>query len=187
MHYERNLIPDKLNLDELYVKTKQIEDNRIKIYRTILGRIHSKIKISSRLRATDKFCFYIIPEFLMGVPRYDVATLTSYCIDKLQNNGFFVKYTFPNLLFISWNHYIPAYRRMEYKKSTGISIDGFGNVLPNKKQNNNNNQILSLAKTNQKVSNKKTFNFKKIDTYKPTGSMIYDTRFLKKINDKIKK
>ena len=185
MHYERNLIPDKLNLDELYVKSKQLEDNRIKIYRTILGRIHSKIKITSRIRANDKFCFYIVPEFLMGVPRYDVATLTSYCIDKLQHNGFFVKYTFPNLLFISWNHYIPAHRRLEYKKATGISIDGFGNVVSSKK--NNNSTLTTLAKTNQKASNKKLFDFKKIDTYKPTGSLIYDTRLLKRINEKIKK
>ena len=36
------------------------------------------------------------------------------------------------LLFISWKHYIPAYRRLEYKKRTGVSIDGLGNILPEK-------------------------------------------------------
>ena len=148
----------------------------------ILGRIHSKIKITSRLKCDDMFCFYVIPEFLVGVPKYDLASCTSYVIDKLTTNGFFIKYTHPNLLFISWKHYIPAYRRLDYKKKTGISIDGFGNVVPEKSKTEK-LQIKKLGGTIT-LNNKKTMNFKKINTYKPTGSLIYDTNLLKKIKDK---
>ena len=63
----------------------------------ILGRIHSKIKISSRLKCHDMYCFYVIPEFLVGVPRYDLAACTGFVIEKLTTNGFHVKYTYPNL------------------------------------------------------------------------------------------
>ena len=52
-----------------------------------------------------------------------------YVINKLTENGFQVKYTHPNLLWISWQHYIPHYERANIKKQYGVSIDGFGNVI----------------------------------------------------------
>ena len=93
--------------------------------------IHKKIKIASRQKYEDRFTFYVIPEFLLGIPTYDVATCTSYVMQKLRENGFMVKYTHPNLLFISWKRWIPDYRRVEYKKRTGIKINGFGKVAFN--------------------------------------------------------
>ena len=77
------------------------------------------------------FCCFVIPEFLLGTPRYDSGACIAYIIDKLKENGFSIKYTHPNLLFISWAHYIP-YVRSDYKKKTGITVDGFGNLLKSK-------------------------------------------------------
>jgi hypothetical protein len=37
-------------------------------------------------------------------------------MDKLKTNGFNVRYIHPNLLFISWTHWIPGYIRTEFKK-----------------------------------------------------------------------
>ena len=188
MNYQRNLLADKINMDELYARSQKLEENKIKVYRTILGRIHSKIKITSRLKPGDLFCFFVIPEFLMGVPRYDVASCTNYVISKLNKNGFHVKYTYPNLLFISWRHYIPAYRRLEYKKSTGISIDGFGNVVKEKEaqEGGKHNHLMLTNKKGKGVIVKKSMNFKKIDTYKPTGTLIYNANLLKKISERVK-
>ena len=123
---------DKINLDNLYNKTKTTNENRIKCYQTILNRIHKRIKNVSNQRNNQCFCTYIIPEFLLGLPKYDSSACTAYIIDKLKDNGFNIKYTYPNLLFISWAHYIPHYERMKYKKATGISIDGFGNIIKKK-------------------------------------------------------
>ena len=88
---------DKLNLDELYERKNEVEQNRIKIYQKILARAHTKIKITSRQRISEQFCFFIIPEFLVGTPRYDSAACTAYIMDKLIDNGFLIKYTHPNL------------------------------------------------------------------------------------------
>jgi hypothetical protein len=55
-------------------------------------------------------------------------------VDKLQSNGFYVKYTHPNLLLISWKHWIPGYVRSEIKKKMNVSIDGYGNVIEDKKK-----------------------------------------------------
>jgi len=185
MNYQRHLLVDKINLDELYKRKQKLEENKIKVFQMILGRIHSKIKITSRLKCHDMFCFYVIPEFLVGVPRYDLAACTGFIIDKLTKNGFHIKYTYPNLLFISWKHYIPAYRRLEHKKRTGVAIDGFGNVLPEKTKEKEVKGILKFG-GKKGVLNKKTIEFKKIDSYKPTGSLIYDANLLKKITDKIR-
>ena len=177
MNYQRYSLSDRINLDELYKKKKLVEINKIKIFQMILKRVHNKIKLTSRMKCNDMFCFYIIPEFLMGIPRYDLAACTNFIIDKLTKNGFHIKYTYPNLLFISWKHYIPDYKRLEYKKKTGKIIDGFGNIKVEKSK-----EIISIKK---KQENKSNISFKKINTYQPTGSLIYNTNLLKKIKDKI--
>ena len=56
------------------------------------------------MRNSEKFTFFLLPEFILGVPRYDMAECTSFVMEKLIDNGFMVKYTHPNLLVISWIH-----------------------------------------------------------------------------------
>ena len=47
---------DKINLDELFEK-KQIHDlATTKNYNTILNRIHSKIKLTSRQQIIEQYC-----------------------------------------------------------------------------------------------------------------------------------
>ena len=40
-----------------------------------------------------------------------------------------VRYTHPNLLLISWLHYVPNYVRTEFKKKTGTAIDEYGRPI----------------------------------------------------------
>tara|TARA_B110001454_G_C12709154_1_gene429944 strand:+ start:1484 stop:2074 length:591 start_codon:yes stop_codon:yes gene_type:complete len=184
---------DKINMDDLYTQRKKTEEHKIKIYQKILARVHKKIKTIARSRNNKRFCFFLLPEFVLGIPRYDIATCTSYIIAKLMENGFLVKYTYPNLLFISWRHYIPNYERTQIKKKTGISIDGFGNVVKNKnkKQNHdtsNMNNLLLQYKHKDIAVKKKEEDSKKytaITTYKPTGNLIYNTKLLRKIENTI--
>ena len=122
---------DRINLEELYERKKEIDKLRINIYNNVLHKIHHKIKHTSRLKYNDRFVFYVIPEFILGVPKYNVNECTMYLIDKLSNNGFITKYTYPNLLFISWKHYVPKYKRDEVKKKFGINVDEFGNKTTN--------------------------------------------------------
>jgi hypothetical protein len=180
---------DKINLDDLYNRTKQSEDLRIRVYTKILNRAHTKIKSTSRQRNTEHYCFFVVPEFLVGTPRYDSGACIAFIMDKLTHNGFIIKYTHPNLLFISWQHYIPKYQRTTFKKKHGFPIDGFGNRLEQKKsedktdpQNMNN---LLLRKTNGPIGVKKKEdkNYTQISKYKPTGNLIYNTALLKKIEN----
>ena len=65
-------------MDELFKREQKSYTQREKIYSRILNRAHSQIKITSRQRDGGKFTFFLIPEFLVGTPTYDVAACTAY-------------------------------------------------------------------------------------------------------------
>lgn len=183
---------EKLNLDDLFKEKKQTQEHKIKIYQRILARVHKKIKTTSRMRNSDNFSFFLIPEFILGIPRYDMAECTSYIIEKLTDNGFLVKYTHPNLLFISWQHYIPKYQRAQIKKKTGVSVDGYGNVVTKKQKqqedgNSLNGLLLKNTPENKKgiLKKKNQRNYTDISTYKPTGNLIYNTKMIKSVENLI--
>ena len=185
-----NYFNEKLNLDDLHKQKKVTQQHKIKIYQRVLARVHSRIKATSRMRNSDRFTFFLLPEFILGVPRYDMAECTSYVMEKLIDNGFIIKYTHPNLLFISWQHYVPNYQRAEIKKKTGISVDEYGRVVnkKNKKKEddgNINNLLLKGSADQKKGILKKGSdkNYKDISTYKPTGNLIYNTKLTQKIED----
>jgi hypothetical protein len=194
----------KINLEELYDKKKTYDLSKLSTFNKILNRIHEKIKITSRQKVDTQFCWYVIPEIMLGVASYDRASCISYILEELTNNGFVVRYTHPNLIFISWKHYIPSYVRTEFKKKTGIIIDEHGNrideldeygnpITPSQAINNplsgNTLDPFNMGLT-RKVNTKNTTEttnkreFKPINDYKPTGNLVYGKEFFKKIEDK---
>ena len=116
---------EKLNIDDLYEKKKQQDLNKLTLFNKILNRIHVKIKTVSRQKVDEQFCWYLVPETIIGVPKYDQGSCIAYLIDKLQLNGFNVRYIHPNTMFISWMHFVPSYVRSEIKKKTGIVVDEY--------------------------------------------------------------
>lgn len=184
----------KLNLDELYEKKQQHDLNTIAVYNRILNRIHSKIKLVSRQNISSQFCWFVIPEMIIGVPKYDHGACTAYIIDKLRSNGLLIRYTHPNLLFISWKHWVPTYVRNEIKKKTGMSIDGYGNEIiktsedKSKEPTDPNDILLSNKKNTISLSNQnsKSKDFKQIDSYIPSGNLIYNQNLLKTIEERSK-
>lgn len=184
-------ISEKLNLDDLF-KQSEVENNvKENTYKKILNRVHTKIKYVSRIKNNKQFCMFVIPEFILGMPLYNHSACTAYILEKLKKNGFKVKYTYPNLLFIYWGHYIPKFKRKQYKKQTGTQIDGFGNIVKKKdKYNNNNMNSLFINKNLKKKENlqivkkeKKANRFNDINSYKPSGNFIYSSEMVKKLHD----
>ena len=174
---------DKLNLDELFEK-KQIHDlATTKNYNAILNRIHNKIKLTARQQINTHFCWFVVPEVMIGVPKYDIAICISYVLDKLKNNGFNVRYTHPNLLLISWHHWVPAYVRDEIKKKTGIVVDGYGNIVKKNEEESENTLINENKRSTALVKSKitsilKNNDQKPVTSYKPTGKLIYGNDLL---------
>lgn len=190
---------EKLNIDELYEKKRQYDLSKLALYNKLLNRIHVRIRTTSRQKMDEQFCWFVVPEIIIGVPKYDQGACIAYLMDKLKENGFNIRYIHPNTLFISWLHWVPSYVRTELKKKTGIAVDEYGQKISdsdnnsntskmriedrnpndfmfNVKNNNNNDQNSNNAKPKK--------NYTPIASYKPTGNFVYNDELLNKIEDK---
>ena len=184
---------EKLNIDELYEKKRQHDLTQLALFNKLLNRIHVRIKTVSRQSKDDHFCWYVVPEVIIGVPKYDQASCIAYLIDKLKTNGFNVRYIHPNALFISWMHWVPSYVRTELKKKTGIVINEYGEKINEIEENNkvsfeekNPNDFMFNTKNpdlNLKGKQPKK-EYTPINSYKPSGNLVYTDDLLNKIEDK---
>jgi hypothetical protein len=197
---------EKISIDDLYAKKKQFDLNKLELFNKILNRIHVRIKLTSNQSLSDQHCWYVVPEIIIGVPKYDHGACIAYIMDKLKTNGFNVRYIHPNLLFISWMHWVPSYVRSELKKKTGIEINEFGEKVAESNNNPNNNNtivpsinarptsIYSSAIANAPPNDTLMLNmhsnndpkekvkkeYTPIKNYKPSGNLIYDDNLLPK-------
>jgi hypothetical protein len=185
---------EKVNIDDLYEKKRKQDLNKLDLFNKILNRIHVKIKNVSRQKVDEQICWFLVPETMIGVPRYDQGACIAYLINKLQTNGFNVRYIHPNLLFIAWNHWVPSYVRTEIKKKTGINLNEYGQkieatddvkVISDEPSNPNdymlnNNRNPEVEQKGKPIKKEYT----SIKSYKPSGNLIYDDELLNKIEDR---
>ena len=183
---------DKLNIDDLYEKKRQHDVHQLDLFNKILNRIHVRIKTTSRQKTDEQFCWFLVPEMIIGVPKYDQAACIAYVIDKLKTNGFNVRYIHPNTLFISWGHWVPSYVRTELKKQTGIVVNEHGNRVydPNEETNktkflNNFDSPIEVSVAPDKIMKRNTKEYTPIRSYKPAGNLIYNDSMLNRIEEKI--
>lgn len=168
---------EKINIDDLYEYKKNDNLNKLALFQKILNRVHVRIKTTSKQNKNEHFCWYVIPEVMIGVPKYDQGECIAYIMDKLKTNGFMVRYFHPNAILISWQHWIPSYVRTELKKRTGIVINEYGEKID---ETANDTKILTQGEninellTTKDIQNIKPIKkFTPINTYKPTGNLVY--------------
>ena len=158
---------EKLNIDELYEKKRQVDLNKLELFKKLLNRIHVRIKTTAKHNIHEKFCWFVVPEIIIGVPKYDQAGCIAYLM---------------NTLLISWDHWVPSYVRNEIKKKTGIVINEYGERIEEEKEENEpglEEQQGSL----QQIKNSKKYT--PINSYKPSGKLVYSEDLLNKIGNKI--
>jgi hypothetical protein len=156
--------PNKLKLDDLFERKKNMDMLTAKSFNLVLDRVHVRIKTASRQHINNQCCWFVVPEVIIGIPRFDVRACIAYIINELTENGLQVQYTHPNLLFITWKNWVPDYVRDEFKRQTGKNIDGFGNEIKKEEKK-------SILKTDSK--------FTPITNYQPTG--IYNDDFFRNL------
>ena len=181
---------EKINIDELYEKKRVSDVNKLELFKKILNRIHVRIKTIARQSSNERSCWFIVPEIIIGVPKYDQGACIAYVMDTLQKNGFIIKYFHPNTIFISWNHWVPTYVRNEIKKKTGIVVNEYGEKIANENENdlddeltNNTNTNSNSGATMEQIKNSKKYT--PINSYKPSGKLVYSEDLLNKIENKI--
>ena len=180
---------EKINIDELYEKKRLSDVNKLELFKKILNRIHIRIKTTARQNVIDRSCWFIVPEIIIGVPKYDQGACIAYVMDTLQKNGFILKYFHPNTLFISWNHWVPTYVRNEIKKKTGLVINEYGEKIADENDDNNSDdELTSNTNANSSTAIEQIKNSKKytpINSYKPSGKLVYSEDLLNKIENKM--
>jgi hypothetical protein len=185
---------EKLNIDELYERKRNHDVMKLELFNKMLNSVHKRIKLTSRQKIDNQICWYLVPETILGVPKYDQAACIAFLLDKLKKNGFNVRYIHPNLLFISWTHWIPGYIRSEFKKKTGIAINEYGQKIEETDEDGNiktieenpsdpNDYLLKQNDPNQKGKQQKK-EYTPIKSYKPSGNLVYDDEILNKIENK---
>ena len=102
-----------MNINELHRINEIRQKERISTYEKVLVKCHERIKTVSKKPKGNTFCFYIVPNIVFGVPIYNVNECIVYMVQALIKNGFYVVYTHPNLIYISWHSRTNS---LEYKK-----------------------------------------------------------------------
>jgi len=103
-------------------------------------------------------------------------------MNALQENGFNVRYFHPNTLFICWDHWVPSYVRTEIKKKTGVQVNEYGRIIEQDKEEEDEEQIEQQGSIQQIKNSKK---YTPINSYKPSGKLVYSEDLLNKIENKI--
>jgi len=101
-----------INVKDLHKQIDEKELKRNEIYNNILLKCQEKIIQATK--NSDMCCFYALPEFIIGMPLFNAKICRDYIIFKLEESGFHIQYTHPNLLYVSW-------MKKEKSKSKNVS------------------------------------------------------------------
>lgn len=170
---------EKINIDELYEKKKQYDLQKLELFRKILNRVHVRIKTVARQTTNEKWCWFVVPETIIGIPKYDQPGCIAFLMDTLEKNGFAIRYFHPNTLLISWNHWVPTYVRDEIKKKTGLQVDEYGRPIIEENADEEDQE----QQTVEQISNSKKYT--PINKYKPSGKLVYSEDLLDKIGNRL--
>jgi len=99
----------KLEPKQLFTKRESRDRARLKAYNQMLGQIHHRIFTTSQLPGNPNYLMYTVPPFIIGLPHIDLEDCIVYIVFQLRSSGFEVRFTYPNLLYISWKSYEREY------------------------------------------------------------------------------
>ena len=98
-------------VQEIHRKQKEKETNRINIYKSITNRCFKKIKETSLNEET--FCFFRIPEYIPGLPLYNMTECVMFILNILREKGFSARYCDHFTMYIAWNLPKPNLKLLE--------------------------------------------------------------------------
>jgi hypothetical protein len=94
---------------DLYDRRIRRDYARLRAYNTLLEQIYQRVYSTSQLSGNTSSVLYSVPPFILGLPKLDMEDCIVYLVWQLRQSGFEVRFTWPNMLFISWRHHEGAY------------------------------------------------------------------------------
>ena len=101
--------PPLLRVSELYKRRQAKDAARLRAYNQILDTVHHRIRVQGNLPNSPCSLLYTIPPFVLGLPKIDLEDCVVYLVFQLRQSGFEVRYSYPNILAISWMHHERSY------------------------------------------------------------------------------
>ena len=101
--------PPKLQPQHLFEKREKRDKSRLRAYNQLLEQIQHRIFTTSQLPGNPSYLVYNVPPFILGLPSMDMQDCIVYLVFQLRTNGFEIRFTYPNLLYISWASYEKEY------------------------------------------------------------------------------
>ncbi len=98
-----------LQVGDLYTQRQRRDAARLKAYNEILDQIYHRVRVTSQLPTHPAYILYTIPPFIFGLPKIDLEDCVVYLVYQLRSAGFEVRYTYPNLIYVSWKHHEKKY------------------------------------------------------------------------------
>ena len=98
-----------LNPADLYDKRKTKDAGRLRAYNKILEQIYNRIRTISKLPNSQCYLLYTVPPFILGLPKLDLEDCVVYLIYQLRHAGYEIRYSPPNMIYISWLHHEKSY------------------------------------------------------------------------------
>jgi hypothetical protein len=108
-----NVQPPSLQLKDLYARRQNRDLSKLRAYEQILQQIMNRIKAHSDLPTHPTSLLYTVPQFVLGLPMLDLKDCILFLVHQLRSSGLEVRYTYPNLLYISWRSYEHEYMKRE--------------------------------------------------------------------------
>tara|TARA_B110000285_G_scaffold234318_1_gene310826 strand:+ start:1058 stop:1486 length:429 start_codon:yes stop_codon:yes gene_type:complete len=139
-----------LNINNLYETMDEKNIKRLEKFDDILKQIHGRIKYYARLERTH--CFFNVPEFIIGVPLYNVTDLRSYIMNCLNKDGFKILHVEPNWLFISWERHIKKQVVPKQKKKKSEDFKLIDEYKPTGGFVYNENDLLIMQEKSKELS-----------------------------------
>lgn len=102
--------PPKLDPTTLYDEQEKRDVLKLKTYNSILEQVHNKIRLIAKIPDAEKHLYYEVPDFVLGVPRFNRRDCILYLVWNLRNSKFDVQYYPPSLLHISWQRHEQQYK-----------------------------------------------------------------------------
>lgn len=91
----------ELNIVQLYKDIVDRQKRRTVAFEKVLQSCHKLIKTSCK--HDHMRCLFRVPDFVLGVPPYNIGECVKFLIERLEKGGFYLQYYYPNVLHISWD------------------------------------------------------------------------------------
>ena len=160
-----------ININKLRGEVEAREQRKIKIYEKILELCYQRI-LNSNQKSDEYSCTYIVPNVVFGLPLYDVNDCVRYIMNKLIEKEFDISFAYPTTIHISWR---PDDKYNKTNNSNNNSNSNKQLSITQKQYKNENRGIITHSNSNKSHNTQiQSKNFKPIDEYSHSKSLIYD-------------